>query len=149
MLPRRDGREKIIELAHEVSILAEKSGIDLQKLPAQIQEKERELYMVTMDLSAKKAEREQALREFDETKALLDELKRKKVQTSKELRNLQEIKALGEDTLISSLAYYNRQWSWEKTAREILAHELGEANKSLYFIKWALSQLTNPNKKNP
>jgi hypothetical protein len=45
--------KKFIELAHEVSILAEKSGIDLQKLPAQVQEKERELYMVTMDLSAK------------------------------------------------------------------------------------------------
>ncbi|MDF2783263.1 MAG: hypothetical protein K0S89_655 [Nitrososphaeraceae archaeon] len=53
--------KKFIELAHEVSSLAEKSGIDLQKLPEQIQEKERELYMVTMDLSSKKAERKQAL----------------------------------------------------------------------------------------
>lgn len=90
--------KKFVELAHQVSILAEKSGIDLQKLPAQIQEKERELYLVTMDISSKKAEREQALRECDETKALLDDIKSKKVQTSKELRNLQEIKALGEDT---------------------------------------------------
>ena len=70
--------KKFIGLAHEMSILAEKSGIDLQKLPAQIQKKERELYLVTMDLSSKKAEREKALRECDETKALLDELKKKK-----------------------------------------------------------------------
>lgn len=141
--------KKFIELVHEVSILVEKSGIDLQKLPAQIQKKEREFYMVTMDLSSKKADREQALRECYETKALLDELKRKKVQTSKELTNLQEIKALGEDTLIRFLAYYISQWSWEKTARAVLAHELAEANKSLYFVKWVLSELTNSNKKNP
>lgn len=101
---------------------------------------------MTIDLSSKKAEREQALRECDETKALHDELVRERVQTSKELTNLQEIKALGEDTL-RSLAYVNNQWSWERTCRGILAHELGEANKSLYFEKWALSQLTNPIKK--
>ena len=141
--------EKFIENVDKASYLAGTTGVAIEKLPDHIQETKRELYSVTIDVSSKKAEREQALRECDETKALLYELKREKVQTSKELTKLQEIKALGEDTLIRSLSYYIGQWLWEKTAREILAHELAEANKSLYFIKWALSELTNPNKKNP
>ena len=143
------GMEKFIENVDKASYLADTTGVAIEKLPDHIQETKRELYSVTIDVSSKKAEREQALRECDETKALLYELKREKVQTSKELTKLQEIKALGEDTLIRSLSYYIGQWLWEKTAREILAHELAEANKSLYFIKWALSELTNPNKKNP
>jgi chromosome segregation ATPase len=144
------GVERFIESVDKTCYLADTTEVAIEKLPDHIQEIKRELYSVTIDLSSKKAEREQTLRECDEKKALLDELKRKIVQASKELTNLQEIKALGEDTLIRSLAYYITQWSWEKTAREILAHELGEAHKSLYFIKWALSQLIkNPNKKNP
>ena len=143
------GLEKFIENVDKASYLADTTGVAIEELPYHIQETKRELYCVTIDLMSKRAEREQALKECDETKALLNELKRKKVHTSEELRNLQEIKALGEDTLIRSLAYVFSQWSWEKTCRGILAHELGEANKSLYFIKWALSQLTNPNKKNP
>lgn len=128
------GLEKFIENVDKASYLADTTGVAIEKLPDHIQGTNRELYSVTIDLFSKKAEREQALRECDETKALLYELKRKKVQTSKELTNLQEIKALGEDTLIRSLSYYIGQWLWEKTAREILANELGEAHKSLYFI---------------
>ena len=127
------GLEKFIENVDKASYLADTTGVAIEELPDHIQETKRELYCVTIDLMSKRAEREQALKECDETKALLNELKRKKVHTSEELRNLQEIKALGEDTLIRSLA-------WEKTCRGILAHGLAE---------WVLSQLTNPNKKNP
>jgi len=138
------GIERFIEIVDKASHLAETTGVAIENLPDHIQELKKELYSVTIDLSSRKTQKEQALRECDETKALLDKLIRERIQSSKELTNLQEIKALGEDTLIRSLAYCNSQWAWEKTCRGILAHELGEANKSLYFIKWVLSQLTNP-----
>jgi hypothetical protein len=73
--------KKFVGYIHEVCILAEKSGIDLEKLPTHIQEKERELYVVTMDLFSKKAEREEALRECNETKVLLEELRKKSTQS--------------------------------------------------------------------
>lgn len=118
------GIERFIEIVDKASYLAETTGAATENLPDHIQELKKELYSVTIDLSSKKAQREQSVRECGETKALLDELLRERVQASKELTNLQEIKALGEDTLIRFLAYYIGQWSWEKT--------------------WALSQLTNP-----
>jgi hypothetical protein len=126
--------KKFVEHIHEVCILAEKSGIDLEKLPAHIQEKERELYVVTMDLFSKKAESEEALRKCDETKVLLEELRKnlRKAKSRQAIRNLRESEALENDSLLRALAYYIKEWTREKNARAVLAYELGEANKSRY-----------------
>ena len=103
-----------------------------------------QLYLVTNNLSMVKAERDAISRECEELRKNLREAKSRQT-----IRNLRESEALEKDSLLRALAYYIKQWTWEKNARAVLAYELAEANKSLYFIKWSLFELTTPNKKNP
>lgn len=142
---------KFVENVEKASDLANKTGVAVDKLPDHIQKMERKLYFVTMDLMSKVAERDAVSRVCDEKKVQLEDLSKgiAKAQTRQTIRNLRESEALEKVSLLRALAYYVKQWTWEKNARAILAYELAKANKSLYFIKWALSELTNPSKKNP
>ena len=144
------GVERFIENVDKTSYLADTTGVAIENLPDHIRELKRELYSLTIDLMSKKAERDAVSRECDQKKIQLEDLNRSiaKAQTRQTIRNFRVSEGFEKVSLLRALAYYIKQWTWEKNARAVLAYELAEANKSLYFIKWALSELTNPNKKN-
>jgi hypothetical protein len=136
--------QEFVENVNKVSDLADRTDVDIEKLSDYILERMGQLYLVTNNLSMVKAERDAISRECEELRKNLREAKSRQT-----IRNLRESEALEKDSLLRALAYYIKQWTWEKNARAVLAYELAEANKSLYFIKWALFELTTPNKKNP
>lgn len=100
---------------------------------------------------SKKAERDAVSRECNQKKIQLEDLNKgiAKVQTRQTIRNFRVSEGFEKVSLLRALAYCIKQWTWEKNARAVLAYELAEANKSLYFVKWVLSQLAEPKKKNP
>jgi hypothetical protein len=82
---------------------------------------------------SKRAERDAVSGECDKKRAQLEDLSKSiaKAQTRQTIRNLRETEAFEKVSLMRALAYYIKQWTWEKNARAVLAYELAEANKSL------------------
>jgi hypothetical protein len=125
------GVERFIENVDKASYLADKTGVAIEELPAHIQEAKRELYSVTIDLMSRKAERDAVSRECYEKKIQLEDLK-KSVAKTQSIKCMQFEDSLRWDNQTRFLKYAISQWSWESFCRNLLAEELGEANKKLY-----------------
>jgi hypothetical protein len=130
---REVGLDQFVETVHKTSDLADKTGVAIEKLPDHIQEMKRELYSVTMDLMSKTAERDSVSRECDEKKVQLEDLNKSiaKTQTTKEMQ-FKDALEKEKEKLARFLGYVISQLRWERFCRNLLAHELGEANKKLY-----------------
>lgn len=115
----------------KASYLADTTGIAIERLPAHIQEAKRELYSVTIEIVSRKAERDSVSRECDEKKIQLEDLS-KSIAKTQTIKYMQFEDALRWDNQTRFLEYAISQWSWESFCRNLLAEELGEANKKLY-----------------
>lgn len=124
--------EKFVENVNKASDLANKTGVAVEKLPDHIQEMERELYSVTMDLMSKTAERDAVSREYDDKKVQLEDLN-KNITKTQTIKGMQFIDALKKEkeTLVRKLNYAISQWLWERFCRNFLADELGNANQKM------------------
>jgi transcriptional regulator with XRE-family HTH domain len=125
--------EKFVENVNKASDLANKTGVAVEKLPGHIQEMERELYSVTMDLMSKTAKRDAVSREYDDKKVQLEDLN-KNIANTQTIKGMQYIDALEKEkeNLVRNRDYAISQWLWERFCRNLLADELAKANKKIY-----------------
>jgi hypothetical protein len=126
--------QEFVENVNNVSDLADRTDVDLERLSDYILERTRELYLVTNNLSMVKAERDEASRECYEKKNQLERLRKNlsKAQTKEAVSHWRDIETLEKNSLIGMLDHFINEWSFEKFARHTTANELAKVYKIMY-----------------
>jgi hypothetical protein len=130
---RNEDLSKFIGDVNKTADLSNKNKVPVEELPVHIQEKERELQSLTMDVILIKEEKKEAMRERNAEQTRLEESGKHlaQVQEKQALRGMLEKVTWERDNLGRALASCAMDMSWYKSACRYLEHALSEANKKL------------------
>jgi chromosome segregation ATPase len=130
---RKETLTKFIGDVNKTAELSNKTKVPVEELAFHIQEKERKLQSLTMDVFLIKREKEEAVREYNAVQAQLEESRKHLVgvQEKQALRGMLENVTWERDNLDRALASCVMEMSLYKSACRYLEHALSEANKKL------------------
>jgi chromosome segregation ATPase len=130
---RNEDLSKFIGDVNKTADLSNKTKVPVEELPVHIQEKERKLQSLTMDVFLIKEEKKEAVRERNAVQTQLEESRKHLVgvQEKQALRGMLENVTWERDNLGRALASCAMEMSWYKSACRYLLHELSEANKKI------------------
>jgi hypothetical protein len=128
---RNEDLNKFIGDVNKTADLSNKTKVPVEELPVHIQEKERKLHSLTMDVFLIKEEEKKVARECNAVQSQLEESKKTLVgvQEQQALRGMLENVTWERENLGRALASCVTEMSWYKPACRYLLHALSEINK--------------------
>lgn len=140
---RNEDLNKFIGDVNKTADLSKKTEVPLEELPVHIQEKERKLQSLTMDVYLVKEEEKEAARKCDAVQTQLKESRKHLVQVQEKqaLGNMLEKVTWERDNLNRALASCVKEMSRYKPACRYLVHALSETNKKLSKMTSATQQM--------
>jgi hypothetical protein len=133
---RNEDLSKFIANVNKAVDLSNKTEVPVEELPVHIQEEERKLQSLTMDVFLLKEEKKKSARECNAVQTQLEESKKHLVgvQEQQALRGMLEKVTWERDNLGRALASCAVEMSSYKSACRYLVHALSEANKRISRI---------------